>query len=279
MRCREKMQCGIALIAVLWLVAAMSLITAGIVQSVRAEVQTVGLQKQAAVAIAQADAAILLALQALHNRQKDVGKDVQKMPVEFEGVTYQVSLQPLNGRIDINAAPLALLADLYRYAGGMQANQAQNLAQSTIDTRQQKNAKGIPREFDAIEDLLGVPGMTYGVYARLVDLISAEIKDGTGRVNPSAAPPGVLLVLSGGNVARTADFAAQRGATPMVMDTSFFKPEYIDSASTKSLNIQVAVNLVDGAILQRSWHVYWEADPRSGLPWRMLSSQKSVQQN
>lgn len=270
-------QRGIALIAVLWLVSAMSLITAGIVQSVRSEIQTVSLQKQAVTAGAQADAAILLALQSLQNRQKEVASAAQTIPVTFEGVSYQVLVQPLNGRIDLNKASQSLLAALYQHAGGIPPNEAQTLAQTTISVRQQKNAKGTARGFDATEDLLSVPGVDYGLYARLVHLVCAELKDGSGRVNPSAAPAGVLLVLSGGNAPRTADLVAKRDATPLAMDTSFFNPEYIDSVSTKTLNIQVSVRLADEVSVQRAWHVHWDVDPRSGLPWRVLSTHQSFQ--
>ena len=273
----KEARCGVALIAVLWLVAAMSLIITGIVKSVRSEIRTVGVQRQAVIANALADAGILLALQNLQVQQKEPGAAIQLIPVQFEGLSAQVSVQPLNGLIDINNAAPLLVADLYRHAGGLNADAAQAMAQATVESRQFKNAKGVTQGFEAIEDLLRVPKMTYDLYVKVAGLVTADLKDGSGRVNALAAPVGVLQVLTGGDVARAASLAARRTADLNVMDTSFLKPEHIEMAPSRSLRLQVQVDLADGAAAQRAWLVYWGADPRSGLPWRVLGTQQSMQ--
>lgn len=270
-------QRGVALIAVLWLVAAMSLIITGIVQSVRSEIRTVGVQRQAVIANALADAGILLALQNLQVQQKEPGAAIQLIPVQFEGLTAQVSVQPLNGLIDINNAAPLLLADLFRHAGGLNADAAQAMAQATVESRQFKNEKGVAQGFEAIEDLLRVPKMTYGLYVKIAGSVTADLKDGSGRVNALAAPAGVLQVLTGGDVSRAASLAARRTADLNVMDASFLKPEHIEMTPSRTLRLQVQVNLADGAAAQRAWVVYWGADPRSGLPWRVLATQQSMQ--
>lgn len=267
---------GMALIAVLWLVAAMGLIISGVVRTVRAEAQTVGLQRQSLVASAKADAAILLALQNLHAQQKPLPNTLQTLPVEFEGVIYQVQLVPLNGLIDINKAPVALLADLYQYAGGADPQVAQALAAATLATRQLKNAKTIEQGFDAAADLMRVPGITYDIYDKVHTLVTADVKSGSGRVNPLASPPSVLLVLAAGDGARANQFLSQRNATPNTVDSTFFKPDSIDMSASNSLKLQVSVTLPDNATLQRAWRLYWAPDPRSGLPWRVLGVQQAV---
>jgi general secretion pathway protein K len=272
-------QRGVALIAVLWLVAAMGLIITGLVQAVRSEARTTGLQRQALVANGFADAAILLALQNMRAQQKELSKTIQSIPVQFEGRLSEVSVQPLNGLIDINNASVVLLSDLYHHAGGMNADAAQALAQATVEFRQTKSTKGRAQGFDAIEDLLGVSGMTYELYAKMNHLITADLKTGSGRVNPMAAPAGVLQVLTGGDVSRAAVLAAKRDADPTLMDTSFLKPEQIEMASSSSLRLQVEVGLPDGGAFQKAWNVYWSPDPRSGLPWRVLGTQQSMQRS
>ena len=194
----------------------------------------------------------------------------------FEDQTSQVSVIPLNGRIDLNNAPVVLLADMYRYAGGLPADAAQALAQATVELRQVKTAKGNAQGFDASEELLRVPTMTYNLYAKLTDLITADIKQGSGRVNPLAAPVGVLQILTGGDVARAVALDAGRNASPGTLDTSFLKPEHIEMASSRSVRLQVQIDLPDGGATQRAWTVYWGSDPRSGLPWRMLGTQQSL---
>lgn len=269
-------QRGVALIAVLWMVAAMGLIITGIVQSVRSEVRSAGLQRQTVVASALGDAAILLALQKLQARRQEPGNAIQLIPVQFGGLASNVSVQPLNGLIDINNAPPLLLAEMYRHAGGLPPAAAQAMAQATVETRQAKSARGAAQGFDAIEDLMRVPTMTYDLYAKIIPLITADLKEGSGRVNALAAPLGVLQVLAGGDVARAAILAAQRDADPMVMDTSFLNPGLIEMASSRSLRFLVQVALPGGGSLQKAWNVYWDTDPRSGLPWRVLGTQQSL---
>jgi len=269
-------QRGVALIAVLWMVAAMGLIITGIVQSVRSEVRSAGLQRQTVVASALGDAAILLALQKLQARRQEPGNAIQLIPVQFGGLASNVSVQPLNGLIDINNAPPLLLAEMYRHAGGLPPAAAQAMAQATVETRQAKSARGAAQGFDAIEDLMRVPTMTYELYAKIIPLITADLKEGSGRVNALAAPLGVLQVLAGGDVARAAILAAQRDADPMVMDTSFLNPGLIEMASSRSLRFLVQVALPGGGSLQKAWNVYWDTDPRSGLPWRVLGTQQSL---
>ena len=273
----SQAQRGVALIAVLWLVTAMSLIITGIVQSVRGEIRTAGQQRQVAVASALADAAILLALQNLHASQKEPLNTLQFIPVQFQEKIRQVTVQPLNSMIDINHAGALLLTDMYRYAGGLNAEAAQAMAQATINTRQIKNLKGTLQGFDAVEDLLQVPTMTYDLYAKIIDVATADLKGGSGRVNALAAPFEVLKVLTGGDVARATAMSAQRGADPNVMDTSFLKPELVETASSRSLRLQAEIELPTGGSLRKTWHVYWNTDPRSGLPWRKLGSQQSQQ--
>lgn len=270
-------QRGVALIAVLWLVAAMGLIITGVVQSVRTEVRTAGQQRQTMAANALADAAILLALQSLHGSQKQPGNALQFIPVQFEGRTSQVMVQPLNAFIDINNAGPGLLSDMYRQAGGLSPEAAQALAQATVDTRQIKSTKGTAQGFEATQDLLRVPTMTYDLYAKILGLVTADLKDGSGRVNALAAPLGVLQVLTSGDVARAAVLAAQRNANPNVMDTSFLKPDLVEMAPSLSLRFQVDIELPGGGTLQKAWPIYWDTDPRSGLPWRVLGTQLSIQ--
>lgn len=261
---------GVALIAVLWLVAAMSIIITGVVRSVKSELRTVANQRQAVIAHARADAAILLALQSLHTQSKEVGPAIQRLTVHFEESPIEVTITPLNGLIDLNHAPSPLLALLYQTAGGLDAHSAQALSQATLQLRQAPTPNGSNQGFDAIEDLLQVPGMSYDLYAKLAGLVTAEIRLGSGRVNPLAAPAGVLQALSGGDTARASAFAARRDANPSGVDTTFLQQEHIEMASSRSLRLQVQIEMPDSSTAQRTWHVIWANDPRTGLPWRVL---------
>ena len=183
---------------------------------------------------------------------------------------YDVLVQPLNGLVDINNAPPLLLAELFRTAGGMTVEAAQALARATVEIRQTKNKKGLIRGFDATEDLLFVPQRTYSLYAKISGLVSVDIKESSGRVNPLAAPAAVLQVLAGGNAALANDLASKRDSNPNLMDTSLLNPEFIETTSSRSLRMQVRVGLPGGGSILRAWHVYWGVDSRARLPWRVL---------
>lgn len=264
-------QRGMALVAVLWLVAAMSLIIGGVVRAVRTEVQHAGLQRQIVIASATADAAILLALQRIQAQAP--GSQSQTRQVVFDGTTHVVRITPLNGLLDINSAPAGLLANLYRYAGGTDPDVARNLAQSTVDTRMRKNVKGQAQGFDTVTDLMAVPGMRYELYAKVSPLVTADIKGGSGRVNPLAAPLALLTVLASGDAGRAAQYAAQRSANTITADSSFFQSDHIEMTPSESLSLQVDVTLPDGVALRRTWNVFLGNDVRTGLPWRVLKVQ------
>lgn len=267
---------GMALLAVLWVVAAMALAVSGLVQMVRNEIKSAGLQRQILIAGARADAMILLALQDMYTLAREPGGKPQAVTVKFEDQEGAVSVLPLNGLIDINSAPVELLAEMYRHAGGLNQQEAQALAQATEAARQVKNSKGVQQNFDATEDLLQIPGMTYNLYAKLSDLVTADIRRGTGHVNALTAPQGVLQILTGGNIARASALIAQRNANPAAVDTSFLKPEFVEMASSSNLRLQTQVALPADGSLQRTWSIYWGEDPRSGLPWRVIGKRQTV---
>ncbi len=268
---------GVALIAVLWLVAAMALIITGIVGAVRSEVQQARQQRRALIADAQGDAAILLALQIVSARPSEPTPAPEIVPIEFEGERREVSVVPLNGLIDLNHANIGLLRAMYQHAGGLDATAAGALAQATADLRQRKSAKGAAQGFDATDDLMRVPAMSYDLYAKIKRLVTADLREGSGRVNPLAAPLGVLRVLTAGDTARADALAAGRSADLKLMDTSFFNPQQIEMASSRSLQLEVQVKPPDGNGYRKTWRVHLSTDPRSGLPWRVLATQQSFE--
>lgn len=267
---------GVALISVLWLVAAMSLIISGVVRSVRGEAKSASDSRQAMLAGAKADAAILLALQRLHSQKAESKPNLQNLAVTFEGLNYNVLVMPLNGLVDINQAPVGLLTSLYQFVAGVTPDEARILAQATVERRQLKDVKGQQRGFESVSDLMTVPGMSYELYAKVSPLITADIKSGSGRVNLLAAPMALLVALASGDINRATQFLAQRSVDSNVVDATFFNPEFTEMTASTSLRLEADVALSEGgAIIQKVWHIYWARDERSGLPWRVLDVSQS----
>ena len=109
---------GIALIAVLWIVAALSIVVTGVVHSVRSEVRLVSSARQVVESVALGEAAINLVLQEMVARSERPAK-LMLLPVNYQGHSMVVEAMPLTGLRDINKASVPLLARLYAVAGGL----------------------------------------------------------------------------------------------------------------------------------------------------------------
>lgn len=225
---------GMALIMVLWVTAALSIVVTGIGYAVRAEVRQAAALRDSASARAAGRAAITLMLQelsAMNVRQLD---RPQQASVPYGGMAIDVLALPLNGLVDINRASAALLSALLQHAGEMAPDSAQNLAAILVQWRATRVPQGSDGLFDAVEDLLQVPGVDYELYARLAPLITVNAGSG-GQVNPYAAPVPVLRVLAAGNDAAVAVFMA--GRTSGTADTSGFDPAFLTTRGATRLRL------------------------------------------
>ena len=160
-----------ALIAVLWIVAALSVMVTGVTSTVRQQIQVAGLQRDQASGQALGQAAIALALQAMQAAREPV-PGVTSVSVPYAGQQIAVEVAPLNGLIPLNGAGADLLAALLRVAGGLAPAPAQALATALVEWRDGRpagdaaGADARQRQFEAPEDLLLVPGVDYALYAR-----------------------------------------------------------------------------------------------------------------
>lgn len=263
------------LIAVLWMVAALSIIVTGMTRSVREEARMMSRARQAVAAEALGQAAIHLVLREMAEQTGPVAQ-LTTVETPYRGVTMQVQILPLNGLIDINNASAPLLERLYVVAGGVPAGTAAELAQATIDVRSRRDARGLQERFDASEDLMRVPGIDYTLYAKLSGLITADLR-GSGKVNPLAAPPEVLVVLAGGDASAVARVAAGRSAGQGGVDTTALDASFVDNFVVRRFRLQARVPLAGGAWLRVSRNVEMGGRMREGLPWRTFHTQRGFE--
>jgi general secretion pathway protein K len=266
---------GMVLVAVLWMVAALTVVVTGITRSVREEARVSALSRQSVEAGALGDAAIHLVLQDMAMQTSPVARLTQ-LHVPYRGVQVEVQIMPLNGLIDINNAPAELLAALYVQAGGLGAPAAAALAQATVETRSRKDARGLPERFEAPEDLLRVPGVAYDLYAKIADLVTADLRSG-GKVNPLAAPASVLAVLANGNAAVASRIASARDAGQEGIDTTALDAGLTDNLSVRRYRIQARLPLPDGMWLRVSRSVELDVRGRGGLPWYTFHTQRGFE--
>lgn len=274
---------GMALIAVLWIVAALSIMTIGVTHTVRQQIQMAGAQRDRTTGQALGEAAVALTLQQMQ-AQTDRLRGVTRVTVPYAGLEIEVEVAPLNGLISLGGANAELLAALLQVAGGLGAAQAQDLASRMVAWRDGRpeldvgvSAEGgrQARGFESPEDLLLVPGVDYGLYARVAPLVSADLGS-TARVNPEAAPPAVLAVLAQGDRARVARYLSQRDSRQPGADTTGFNPAFIDTGGSSLYRLKASVPLDSGKILVLIQDVALGAAYSRTAPWRLLRAEQQM---
>lgn len=284
-----------ALVIVLWMVAALLVTATGVVYAVRGEVRSVSSFREMAAAAALGDAGILLAARELAGSPRQQESRFMQYEAGFEQATIGMRVVPLTGLVDLNSAPEALLTELIVVAGGVDRGRASMLAQRIVDWRDTDEtplpqgaedpayaAAGSPFRtrggpFEAPEDLLQVLGMDFDLYSAIRPLITVHAGRGAGRVDPAASPAPVLQVLAAGNAQVAAEFAAAREASGALADATRFPAAYIarQQPSSRYL-IEASVRLSNGAFLV-SRRVLDLAAPAEGLPWQTLWAERVVE--
>lgn len=262
---------GVALIAVLWTVAILAVMVTALMAQVKTDIQYAALSRAVVLGEAEGRAAIVLVLQdikitgAIPNR-------FATYSVDFKGRKMDVAVTPLNGYVDLNRAPEGMLIDLLRVIGNLQAAKAAELSGAILERRRQsqsQQAGGVA--FEAVEDLLQLPGFTYEIFRSIRGAVTVYAQ-GSGRVNPLAAPKEVLVILAGGNVAVANEFEVARASkrTDAELDTTKFNAEYIEKSGSMRLRLDVYFLESDQRPVATHF-VDLRGDRRMGQAWRILS--------
>lgn len=283
---RHRRATGAALVLVLWFVAALSLIAVSLATSTRADTRAAMLQVSLVRAAAVGDAAINLALLSA-DADPTLFEQLVEARFDFDGHAVDVTLRPDSGLINLNAAPVALLRDLFNVAGDVDAARAEALARSLEEWRNPDEGGGpsgayeaaevpfLPRHgrFEATEDLLQVLGVDFGLYARIRVLVSAY-GDASG-VDVRFAPLEVLRVLAVGreDVARSIYDAFRAGEVGV--DTSLLRQDHIEPGMGNYLRTEARVE-IDGARFLRIRWVSRAAGGAMSVPWSTVSAETMV---
>lgn len=281
---QPRLHAGMALIAVLWIVAALSIMVIGLSGTVRQQVQIAGAQRDQVSGQAVAEAALALALQALAAGSEQRQPGIVTVQVPYGGYQVAVEIAPLNGLISLNGAGVPLLTALLQFGGGLDAGRAQALAHELVAWRDGRPdvdptavgaAAAQARRFEAPEDLLLVPGVDYALYARIASLVTADLTGGD-QVNPLAAPPEVLAVLAQGNTGRVAAYLNQRGPEQGSADATGLRADLVGGGGTDLYRLQARVPLDEGKILLLTRDVALGAQYGRTGPWRVLRSDRRI---
>lgn len=197
----QRQQRGVALAIVVWFIAGMSLLVAGVVSRAAIDTRMAQLHVARAEVSAAGDGAIRLHLAALVSGgiRDEVLAGLQATPYRLGDLQVAVTLTPAAGLVDLNSATPQVLAALFSVAGGLEQPDAQLLAGNVVDWRQavQRRAGNDdkpPSRFREVEDLMRVEG----VNRRLLDSLRDYVAAGTvtmGGMDWAQASPAVLEIL------------------------------------------------------------------------------------
>lgn len=197
-------QRGLALVVVLWATVILAMLATAISHVAREDVILARNLVDATQAELAADSGLHHALERILSHGPEIfweGEEVQNW--EFADGEIRVSVTDESGRIDINAAPASLMANLFK-AVGVAPGDAEALAAEVVARREgsaQDLASGAEttqphgRGFITTEELMGIPGMTRSLFDRISEVITVY----TGRQKPRRryAPPLVIAALEG----------------------------------------------------------------------------------
>ena len=155
-----KRQRGVALLLVLWVLALLSTLLAGLVGWVHLQNRQALWQRQQTQALLAAEAGIGMAVLAQLDRDpvRHWRADGQPHALQFDEASLAVSLTSEAGKLDINAAPVDSLARLVVACGGS-AEQSAQLSQALNQRRRGDRAP--LRTIEEVRELAGMDQHRY----------------------------------------------------------------------------------------------------------------------
>jgi general secretion pathway protein K len=267
---------GVALVAVLWVVAALTIMVGGAIYGGRAETRAVTVDRQLARAAALADAVIAQTLQAWGRPGERRPTGAMRLQLAFDGVDMELNAYPASGLVDINSAPEPLLAAVFVHGAALAPDAAKALAQAVEAARQQTEFKAQGYRFAALEELLQVPGLSYDTYRAVVHMLTVG-GGGGGRVNPLAAPLDVLTVLAEGDAAVAQQFAQARESSGAQAPAWSLNAPWTSTEVSNRYMFVVSVPQGDGIIVRVSRWVDLDAGRTEGLPWTVFHGREVVE--
>ncbi len=205
---------GIALLAVLWVLALLALMAASFMRTTRSETSLARNLMESAKAEALADAGVELAAARLLQPVGGSGwiLDGSVHELVLDDGEARVTIADEAGKIDLNLADENLLQALFR-AAGVDGVDSTALAHAIIDFRDPDSLRqlngaedddyaeaGYPygakdSPFEIVEELRQVLGMTAALYAEVAPALTVYAR--RPRPDPRAAPPLVAAALAG----------------------------------------------------------------------------------
>jgi hypothetical protein len=270
-------QQGVALAIVVWFIAGMSLLVAGIVSHARVDTQMTQLHVARAKAVAAGDGAIQLVMAERMLTQNPTGGGGDRLTgkVRLGSSEVSVTLYPTAGLVDLNLAPQKVLAALFTIVGQAPEDEANLLADNVVKWRGgfsgQGNEKAWVREFREVEDLIRVEGVGRTLFEAVRDFIVANKGSGT-TTDWAVAPDQLLQVLEQVNPGELEAVARRRELLVSSDERTEGEPGAGGSTLSGTYRADALVTYGDQTWLRRRW-VSVGSVQGSALPWRAVRTE------
>jgi general secretion pathway protein K len=228
-----KANSGFALLLVIWVLALLAVLAAGMAADTWSEAKIARDRLELARAAAIAEAGISLAVLGLSTPDPAARwrPDGTTRKVDYASATLAITVQDEAGKLDLNEAPIVLIAGLLEQLDDENRASHQTILQGIQDWR--ANASSTTREipersgtlprrrqtggagaaaFASLSELRSVRGITRNLYERLRPFITVYSRSAT--FNPLTAPREVLLTLPDVNPQSVELYIQARNAVP-----------------------------------------------------------------
>ena len=265
---------GFALLVVVWVLALLAVLAAGFASETRSEARQVRNLLRSAHAQAMAEAGIALAVIGLldQNPATQWPTDGSQRSIDFDHGSIVVTVQDEAGKVNLNGAPLDMIAGLLTSLGIDDNVQASLLDAITARRRAVSDSLpgtepgGINRDdgarlaaapnppFRSLDEIRSVPGVSGAIYQRIAPFLTVYSQ--TPRINPLTAPREVLMSIPRVNVQEVESVLAARAAftaaqSPVVMPLLTGVERYAGATTFRAATITARATTPDGASFVR----------------------------
>jgi len=193
------------------------------------------------------------------------------------GTEVAVSLYPAAGLVDLNVAPRQVLAALFLVVGRVDESEANYLADNMVKWRAslpaQDNKPTRARQFQAIEDLLRVEGVSRALFDAVRSYIVVRKGGGTA-TDWALAPDELMQVLEKANPGELETVRNRRASLARAATVSAAADSLQGGGQSLSgvFRVDAEVAYGDQVWLRRRW-VAIGAAPGSRLPWHFVRTE------
>lgn len=247
----------------------MSLLVAGIVSHARVDTRLAQLHVARAEVAAAGDGAIQLMLVELVAGRVTRRGGVLTVPDRFRLGALEVAVEavPTAGLVDLNSASAEILRALFGLAAGLDAAQAQTIADNVLQWRSTAPRAGAGAgmsRFNAVEDLLRVDGVNRSLLDAVRDYVAAGVSAQAGTSWP-LAPDAVLAVMQQADPQRAASILQTRRQVEQAATGP--------TTTRGAFRVDARVTYGDQVWLRRRWVAMASASGEDPLPWQVLRTE------